>query len=291
MTQIIADILYFGLLTFILALSFQLIFTVTRIFHIAHALAFIFPPYFLFLLYIQGSIPIFLSIITSVAFCIIIMLTINSLVYRNLRKRDAKTWQFLVASLGIYIVLQNIISLSFGDTKLSFRTWELSEGILILGAYLSPIQIISIASCIFVFVITWFIIEKTNIGIKIKAVSSNPELSEIFGISSDKIICYCFILGSGLASIVGILLTADIDMTPTMGFNWILYAIVAMIIGGMGKFRFLLMGSFLLVTAQQLAAYFIDSKWMDAVVYMILILFLIWRPLGFSGKQLKKIEI
>ena len=80
-------------------------------------------------------------------------------------------------------------------------------------------------------------------------------------------------------------------MTPTFGFNLLLYGVVAMIIGGVGSTRGLIAGSLLVATAQHLSAYYIDTKWMDAVTYIILILFLIWKPLGFSGKQLKKVEL
>jgi branched-chain amino acid transport system permease protein len=64
-----------------------------------------------------------------------------------------------------------------------------------------------------------------------------------------------------------------------------------MIIGGVGSTRGLVAGALLVATAQHLAAYYIDTKWMDAVTYIILILFLIWKPLGFSGVRLRKVEI
>jgi branched-chain amino acid transport system permease protein len=130
-----------------------------------------------------------------------------------------------------------------------------------------------------------------KIGRNIRAVASNPELSNIFGINSDRVILWAFGIGSALAAVAGILVAFDTDMTPTMGFRLLLYGIVAMIIGGVGSTWGLLGGAFLLAAAQHLAAYYIGSQWMDAVAYVILILFLIWRPLGFSGKRLKKIEI
>jgi branched-chain amino acid transport system permease protein len=46
-----------------------------------------------------------------------------------------------------------------------------------------------------------------------------------------------------------------------------------------------------LAFAQNLAAYYLDAKWMDAVAFLILIGFLIWKPLGFSGRRLKKVEV
>ena len=127
--------------------------------------------------------------------------------------------------------------------------------------------------------------------LKIKAVSSNPELSNILGIPKDKTIIWSFALGTALASCAGILIAADTDMTPTMGFNWLLYAVVAMIIGGMGKINYLLLGSLLLATAQHLSAYYLDSKWMNATAFIILIVFLYFKPYGFSGKSLKKANI
>jgi len=94
-----------------------------------------------------------------------------------------------------------------------------------------------------------------------------------------------------LAAVASILIAFDTDMRPTMGFSWLLYGVVAMIIGGVGSNWGLVGGALLLATAQHLSAYYIGSQWMDAVAYIILILFLIARPLGFSGKRLKKIEI
>jgi len=116
-------------------------------------------------------------------------------------------------------------------------------------------------------------------------------MSAILGISKEKVILWCFGLSSGLASIAGILIAADTDITPSMGFNWFLYAIIAMIIGGFGKMRYLFMGALLLATAQHLAAYYLDSKWMNATAYIILIVFLFFKPYGFSGKKLKKAEL
>lgn len=219
------------------------------------------------------------------------MLAINKWIYKPLQKTKLESWQMLVASLGLYVVLQNIVSMIWGDSTLSFRTWQVKAGHEFLGAYITDVQIITIVVSIVLLVLSWLFLEKTNIGRQIKAVSSNPELSGIFGISRNRAVVWSFILGSGLAACAGILIAADTDMTPTMGFNWLLYAVVAMIIGGMGKMRYLLLGCLLLATAQHLAAYYLDSKWMNATAYIILIAFLFFRPYGFSGKRIKKAEI
>jgi branched-chain amino acid transport system permease protein len=157
--------------------------------------------------------------------------------------------------------------------------------------YISDIQILTIFISITIFIIILLFIKYHKVGKAIKAVGSNVELANIFGINSDRALLCSSLIGSGLAATAGILVALDTGLTPTMGFNLLLYGMVAMIIGGIGSTWGLVGGALLLATAQHFCAFYINSKWIDVIVYAILILFMIWKPLGFSGKQLKKIEI
>ncbi len=208
-----------------------------------------------------------------------------------MRKRNFPALAYLIASIGLYVVLQNSISLYFGDDTKIIRMGETTIGNEIFGAYITTIQIITILVSITLFIAINLFLQFTFIGKSIRAVSSNPQLCDIYGINSNRIILIAFGIGSALAAVAGILLAMDTNMTPTFGFNLLLYGVVAMIIGGVGSTRGLVAGALLVATAQHLAAYYIDTKWMDAVTYIILILFLIWKPLGFSGVRLRKVEI
>jgi len=197
----------------------------------------------------------------------------------------------MLASLGLYTVLQNVISILWGDATKRVRTAEVKVGNELFGAYITDIQIITIVVCLVLFLACIFFMKHNRIGRNIRAVASNPELSNVIGIHSDRVILWAFGIGSALMAIAGVLIAHDMDMRPTMGFNWLLYGVVAMIIGGVGSNWGLIGGALLLAASQHLAAYYIGSQWMNAVAYIILILFLIAKPLGFSGKRLKKIEI
>lgn len=286
--QLAINIIVSFLLYTLLAFSISVIYRVTLFFHIAHAITISIGAYFTYLISVQLGFSLVKAIFISIPLTIVINLLIVEFIYKPLQKRNILNWQMLIASLGIYIVLQNLVSMYFGDDTKSFRTWGVKEGHQILGANITDVQIITIVTSVGLLVLSWLIIEKTNIGKQIKAVSSNPRLSNTFGISTNKAILYSFILGSALAPVAGILIAADADMTPTMGFNWLLYAVVVMIIGGVGKMRYLFMGALLLSTAQHLSAYYLDSKWMNATAYILLIVFLFFKPYGFSGRKLKK---
>ncbi len=259
--------------------------------HLSHAITLTYGSYITYVFVVNQGFPLFISIIFSVFFGIALMLLVNQFLYRPLQKRNVENWQILIASLGIYVVLQNVISLIWGDRMLSFRNWPIQEGHQFAGAYITTVQITTIVVSLGFFMLIWLFLVKTTIGQNIKAITSNSQLASLLGISKNKTIKWSFIIGSGLGAIAGILIASDIDMTPTMGFNWLLYGVVAMIIGGTGKMGYLLFGALLLATSQQLAAYYLDSKWMNTTAYIILIIFLYFRPYGFSGQALKKAEL
>ena len=179
----------------------------------------------------------------------------------------------------------------WGDNLKSIGKGKVNVGYEFFGAYITDIQIITIVIGISIFTFAVLFLKYHKIGRNIRAVAANTQLANIMGINSNSVILWSFGIGSGMAAITGILVASDTGLTPTMGFNLLLYGIVAMIIGGVGSAWGLAGGSLLLAATQNLGAYYFSSQWMNAITYLILILFLIWKPLGFSGKRLKKIEI
>lgn len=290
-SQIAINIIFSATLYLLLAYSFTLIYYTAKFFNLTHAAIITFGAYFTFLLTKQFMLPLLFSIIAAIFLAVAIGLVAEWVVIKPLRKRNSHPFKLLIASLGIYVILQNIISLVWGDATKSIRRGEISVGNDIFGAYVTNTQILIIIISIVLCSCVNLFLTKNIYGRHMRAVSSNESLAGIFGISSNRIVLLATILGSALAAIAGILIAFDTDMTPTMGFNLLLYGIAAMIIGGIGSFRGLIGGALLVATAQHLAGYYIDTKWIDAITYLILILFLIWRPLGFSGKRLKKIEV
>ncbi|MCD4794496.1 MAG: branched-chain amino acid ABC transporter permease [Bacteroidales bacterium] len=291
MPQLIVNILLTVSVYLITAQSFLLIYQTSKFFNIAHAAIITFGAYFTFTFSQILSFHIIPSIALSVFISILIGVGTEFFVFRFLRKKNNHPYIMLISSLGIYIVFQNLILIIWGSQTKLIRPSQVNVGNEFFGAYITDIQISTIIIVILLFTGTIVFLNKINLGKQMRAVSSNRELANIFGIKSNNVILYSFGIGSGLAAIAGILVAFDTDMIPTMGFNLLLYGVVTMIIGGIGSTGGLIAGSLLLASAQHLGAYYIDSIWMDTIAYIILILFLIWKPLGFSGKRLKKIEL
>ncbi len=289
--QIIISIVYFFLLYVIIAKSYQLTYMSSGFFQMTHAVVIAIAAYFVYCFHVQFNLNIIFSVFLSVILSSVIGWLSDRLVYYHLRKKMKRNMELMIASLGLFVILQNIISAVWGDRVLGFQVWQVDQSVKIGNALVSPIQLATIVLGFVLFILLWTISEKTRIGNMIKMVSSNPSVSEVLGLRRNDVVGWSYAIGSIFAALAGIFIAAYYNIIPKMGFNWLFSAIVAMIIGGMGRTRYMVLGALLLATTQHLAAFFLDSKWMNATAYIILIVFLCFRPYGFSGRRLKKTEV
>ena len=243
--------------------------------------------YFVWFFNFSLGCPLQVSILLSLILCAISGVLIESLFYHYLIRKKASPLLLLLTSLGIYIFIQNVISISFGDDTKIIRTDTVQEGIRILDARISVIQIVMIILSIVVSTMLTLFLKKTKIGHSIRAVAEDQVLANISGINSNGIILCVFAIGSALVGLIGIFVAIDIDMTPTMGMNALMMGVVATIIGGVNNISGIVLGALLLSTAQNLGVWYIGSQWQDAIAFVILVLFLLFKPEGFFGNKFR----
>lgn len=289
--QLIIEILIDFVLYLVITYSFSICYRTMRFINLAHAISLTLAAYMVYTFSSLLSLPFWLSIVLSISVVLILMVLVNGIIYRPGRKSGLEGWQLMIVSLGLYIVFQNVISIVWKDATLSFRTWEIRQGHPLLDGSITDVQIVTLAVSTLLLIATWLFQEKAFTGLRMKAVSMNPELGSIVGMDKEKMTAISIALGSTLMACSGILIAADVDMNPTMGFDWLLYGIVTMIIAGTGRIRYMVFGALLLAAAQHLTAHFLGNQWMNATAYVILIVFLYLRPYGFSGQRIKKTEV
>jgi branched-chain amino acid transport system permease protein len=105
------------------------------------------------------------------------------------------------------------------------------------------------------------------------------------GLNIQTVRLFVFALGSALAGTAAILSALDVGMDPHGGMPALLTAAVALIIGGVGTFEGAMVGAFLLGVLQSLVIWQASARWMDAVTFGLLVLFLLFRPQGLLGQR------
>ncbi len=291
MQQFIVNGLIAGSIYALIAIGFTVIYRTVKFFHFAHGVVYTAGAYFAYTLVKFLHISFIPSFFLSISLAALLGIAIDKTVYYPLRIHKAPNLVFLLASFGVFIFIQNSIQLVYGAQILTLRTRPIREGYHILGAVITPIQIlILVVSCLLLAVL-WLFIQKTKLGKAMRAVSDDSMAASVVGINPDKTILASFAIGSALAGAAGILISLETNIEPTMGFSAILKGIIASIIGGIGSIPGAMLGGFFLGIAENLGIWKIQAGWKDCIAFVILIIFLLLRPGGIFAVKTEKERI
>jgi len=283
--QLVLNSIIAGSIYALIALGFNLIYGATKFFNLSHGVMAAIGGYtvFYFAKTLGWNLP--LSIVVGVLLAGLIGYALDKLVYFPLRKRKASNMVLLVASLGLFTAIQAIIAILFTS---QFQT--LSQNVSgqriyeIFGGVITQTQLIILISAIAITIGLILLLKYTMFGKAIKAVSDDEEVAKIVGINTNRIIGYVFFIGSAIAGLGGVLVGFDTGIEPTMGFALLLKGVIAAIIGGVGSIYGALIGAFLLGFVENFGIWHISGEWKDAIAFILLILFLIFRPRGIINK-------
>jgi branched-chain amino acid transport system permease protein len=272
----------------LIAIGFSLIYSTTRFFHFAHGAVYMVGGYSAYALITLAGWPSIVSVFVAMIVSALAGCLIEACVYRPLRKRSASPLVLLLASIGLFVALQNVISACFGNSTIMLRTNEPMAGFNFLGGRITAVQLGLVLLTSFLGLGVAAALRFTKLGKIIRALANDPELAGVFGVSVDRTILCVFAIGSGLAALAAIMIGFDTDLNPMMGLHALLLGVVAAIIGGMGSVSGGLLGALLIGAAQHFGVWRLPTRWQDAIVFAILILFLLFRPQGFFGKPLRR---
>jgi len=218
----------------------------------------------------------------AVVFCAALGMTIERVAYRPLRR--STRLNMLITAIGMSLFLQNLGLHLFGAID-SFPTiipesqWDLA------GVKLRSNDVMTLGTTMVLMAgLTW-LIERTQVGRAMRAVSHSRETAALMGVPVDRVISLTFALGSSLAAAAAVLVAMDKHVIrPDMGTTYGLKAFVAAVLGGIGSIPGAVAGGFLLGVSETLVSGYLASTYRDAIAFTILILVLLVKPAGLLGR-------
>jgi len=286
LTQAISNGLIAGCEYGLFAAGISLIYRIRSFFHLAHGAAYLVGAYVANVLAIEARWPMAIAIAAAIFLATMIGAAIELAVYRPLVRRGASVTILLIASLGLLIALQNVVEFAFGSFTRTFYASGAPSALVVAGLRVTSVQLVTVGVYAVVGLLLWGWLYATRSGKIVRAVADSAELGIAFGIDSDRVILTVFAVASALAAIAGILAGYNTNIYPTMGFWAILPAIVAVVAGGLGNISGAFLGGLFVGVVGNLAAWFLPSAWQDAVMFAILLAFLLIRPQGIVGTAL-----
>ncbi len=192
----------------------------------------------------------------------------------------------LISALGMSIVLQNFVMLTQGAREKVFPDLLGNKGLEFANARLSPVQMLILTTSLVMMTGLTILVKKTKIGMAMRATAQDRVMAQLCGINVDHVIGLTFAIGSGLAGVAGVLVASYYGLINFyIGYQAGLKAFTAAVLGGIGNIPGAMLGGLVLGLVEAFGAGYISSEYKDVYAFLILIVFLIFRPGGLLGER------
>ncbi|WP_313451163.1 urea ABC transporter permease subunit UrtB [Pseudomonas rhodesiae] len=231
--------------------------------------------------YVPAAIEFYPLIALPVAFFVTaaIGMALERTVIRHLYGRPLET---LLATWGISLMLIQLVRLVFGaqNVEVSNPAW-LSGGIQVLPNLVLPYnRIVIIAFALCVVVLTWLLLNRTRLGLNVRAVTQNRNMAACCGVPTGRVDMLAFGLGSGIAGLGGVALSQIGNVGPDLGQSYIIDSFLVVVLGGVGQLAGSVMAAFGLGIANKILEPQIGAVLGKILILALIILFIQKRPQG-----------
>lgn len=269
-------------LLFFLGVGLTLIFGIMRIVNFAHGTIYMLGAFVGYsVLHYTGNF--WLALVLAPCIVGILGLLFEMMILRRLYLRDASA--FLMVTFGLALVTGEVVRLIWGPDALQVPAPASLSGVIFLLDEPFPVYRLFLAGAgVVVAIGIWQILERTRLGLLIRATSQNAEMVHALGVDVNLVRSAVFGIGCGLAALGGVLAAPLVTASHGMASTAVIDAFVIVIIGGMGSFLGSLIGAVLVAFVQVFGNYYYPDLAL-AFMYLVMLTVLIVRPGGLLGKE------
>jgi urea transport system permease protein len=267
-----------GSILLIVALGLQIIYGSMGVINMAHGEFIMLGAYGAWALKTFFGITLFPGLILIFAGLAILGAIIERSVIRHLYKRPIDT---ILATWGIGVILQQAVRLAAGgELRYVEMPPNLASTVNLFGVDVSAYRLFIIIAGAALFGGTWYLINKTTIGMKLRAVVQDRNTATAFGIDADRIYTGTFAYGAGLAGLAGALVSPLKSVSPEMGTGYVVDAFFVVVLGGVQSLLGTVASSFLLGQLNGVLAYWQNDTIAKALVLIAIVVLIRFRPQG-----------
>lgn len=290
----------------IFALGYTLVYSILGIINLAHGAVFTLGAYFTYAL-IGGTfgfngllanavlplkLPFAIALILGSILAGLVGVATERIAFKPLRRKGSDPLLTVVSSLGVAVVIVNLIQYLVGAESYTFPadTYGNLPPAINFGSAENPIPIRSVQVVIFavsvviVAILTYFI-NRTKYGKAMQAIAEDPITASLLGINTDGFIVLTFFISSFLAGLAGTLVASSVSIAgPYFGIAFGLRGLAVIVLGGLGSIPGAVLGGLVIGLAEA----FVPgeySAYKDAVAFGILFIMLLVRPQGLLGRR------
>lgn len=271
----------------LLALGMALIYGILGLINFAHGALITIGAFCFYFLLFKFHLPFVLVIILTISLGGFVGFLLEAIGYRKLRGGPGLS--LLITSLGIYIFIENAIKLLISPQPFAFFNPPFLDRMIDSFITFRVIDIFIIAVTIVIMICFGLFVKRNKIGMAMRGIAESVETAGLVGINVNQVITWSFVVASAIAALTGFMWGAKYgQISYNMGFMPGVIAFVAVVIGGIGSIPGAVLGGFLIGLIQIFTVGFLPLGWSvyrDAIVFTLLIIVLLIKPMGIMGRR------
>jgi branched-chain amino acid transport system permease protein len=209
---------------------------------------------------------------------------VNAAIFAPLRERGSELLP-LIATIGVSVLMQNVMLLWFGPIPYPFDSPYSNEVIRFWATFITWQNLIIIVVSSLTIALLYAFMKFTFLGKALRAVAQDRETAGLMGINPNRLIMLTFVIASALAGMGGAMLGPILVMTPFAGTTVIVKAFAIVIIGGFGNVEGTIIAGLLVGLIESFTTQFLNPGLIDIVVFTLLLLMLALRPTGLIAER------
>ncbi|MEV0946927.1 branched-chain amino acid ABC transporter permease [Rhodococcus sp. NPDC049939] len=281
-TQAVVSGLLLGGVYALISVGLTLIFGVLGIVNFAQGAMLTMAMYLVYALSTAG-LPVYLATIAAVPLMFVFGMIVQSTLLTKLTISGSHEGPLLV-TLGLSLLITNVLLMIFGGRPKSVQA-PVEGAVSILGAVASWPRVLAFIGAAIVVVALKLVLERTPLGLSIRAVASNSDGAKLVGVDIGRVYALTFGIGAACVAVAGGLMTPFTSLTPTVGEQFTILAFVIVVLGGLGSVVGAMVGGLVIGLVQTVGAIYLPGTGSLILVFAVFILVLFLRPQGLYGAR------
>jgi len=269
--------------TYVLVASgLTLIFGILDVVNLAHGEVYMIGAYVAFTASALMGLNFWVALVIAMIVVAVLGILMEKVFFKPLR--DKPHINSMIVSIAVSVLLSNIAMLIWGSDPRLLVTPMATQTLRFLGVAVTVQRLIVIVVGAAMIIALNLFIEKTTLGKTMRATAQDRDASALMGINIDRVFTLTFAIGCALAAAAGTLIAPVFLVFPTMGATSFVKGFTVVILGGLGNVLGAVYAGLLLGIVESVGAVYVSTAYKDAFSFIILILFLLFRPNGIMGR-------
>jgi len=283
--QLIISSIVMGSIYALMALAMSITYKASEIPNFAQGEMAMISTFITFVMLSTFGFPFWLALLIAIGFAFILGLALEFIFIR--RAENPTPLSYIIITIGFQLMLyglagwkwgseQRQINLPFSESKIIFEAG---------GVTMTELNLATILIALIVLLVIYVLVQKTKLGLAMKACQQNPDAARMNGISADNILAVSFGISSVVGAIAGILVAPIITLDPAMMWDPLLKGFAAAVLGGMKNLWGVVVGGFLLAIVENLFGAYVSIEFKSVVAFTIIVLVLYFKPSGLFDRH------